>query len=219
MIRSADVRTDSETRQWEARLNREWPQREQVAACIVAQINSDSVSSPRVVELACGAGYLAEALFRQQPDARYCGFDLSPHLLDYARRRLVDYATRPENECEIEFRCADLVRDDWDEQIMDMGWAGQVDAVVSLQALHDLGGLTQQRKVLARARQLLRPGGVLAYGDLLLDAKNPHPSRFTAVQHKEMLRAAGFVPDNAAQLVDSAGAVRFGSFGCFRSSK
>ncbi len=185
----------------------------------MAHINIDSASSPRVVELACGAGYLAEALFRQQPDARYCGFDLSPHLLDYARRRLVNYAPRTDNLCEIELRCADLVRDDWDEQMMEMGWAGQVDAVVSLQALHDLGGLAQQREVLAKARQLLRPGGVLAYGDLLLDAENPHPSRFTAVQHKEMLRTAGFVPDNVALLVDRAKAVRFGRFGCFRSYK
>ena len=217
MIRSADVRTDSETRQWEARLNREWPQRAKVAAWIVAQISGVSASSHRVVELACGAGYLAEALLRQLPHARYCGFDLSPHLLDYARRRLVDHATRPENASEIEFRCADLVRDDWHEQLEDMGWARQVDAVVSLQALHDLGGLAQQTEVLARARQLLRPGGVLAYGDLLLDAQNPHPSRFTAAQHDEMLRAAGFAPGNAAQLVDSAETVRFGRFGCFRS--
>ena len=71
MIRTADVRTDSDARQWEARLNREWPQRQQVAAWIVTQITSESISSPRVVELACGAGYLAEVLLRQLPTARY----------------------------------------------------------------------------------------------------------------------------------------------------
>ena len=215
MIRSADVRTVSETRQWEARLNREWPQRAQVAAWIAARISGNTASSPRVVELACGAGYLAEALLSRLPDARYCGFDLSPHLLDFARRRLVDNAARSENGCQIEFRCADLVGDDWGEALSDMGWAGNVDAVVSLQALHDLGGLAQQTEVLTRAREMLRPGGVLAYGDLLLDANNPHPSRFTAAQHEEMLRSAGFGQNSGTQADGNAATARFGNFGCF----
>ena len=171
-----------------------------------------------MVELACGAGYLAEALFRQLPAAHYCGFDLSPYLLDYARRRLVAPAIRPGKLREVELHCADLTRANWEEALRGMGWAGEVDAVVSLQALHDLGGLPQQTEVLARACALLRRGGLLAYGDLLLDVENPHPSRFTAAQHEEMLRAAGFTPDadDAAQPSDSAATVHFGRFACFR---
>ena len=113
MIRSADVRADSDARQWEARLNREWPQRAQVAAWIVEQISANSASSPRVVELACGAGYLAEELFRQLPAAHYCGFDLSPYLLDYARRRYID-GRRSLSEI------LDLVMADIEEEGMDV---------------------------------------------------------------------------------------------------
>ena len=55
MIRSNQIRTDSEARSWETRLNRERPQRTMAADWIAAQISASNRSSPRVVELACGA--------------------------------------------------------------------------------------------------------------------------------------------------------------------
>lgn len=87
---------------------------------------------------------------------------------------------------------ADLVKDNWLGQLEEMGWKGKVDAVLSIQALHDLGGLAEQQQVLTQARVLLREGGVLAYGDLLFDDQNPHPSRFSRSQHEDMIREAGF---------------------------
>ena len=179
----------------------------------MSQIDSPPATSPRVVELACGAGYLAQTLFQQIPAARYCGFDLSPHLLDYARGRLSPQEHGRPIDGEVEFRCADLVNSDWEKSLFELGWAGQVDAVVSMQALHDLGGLEQQTDVLERSRSLLRAGGQLVYADLLQDPDEPHPSRFNVSQHEEMLRAAGYVPFPAVQA--SAGAV-FGLFGCFK---
>ena len=198
-----------------------------MAAWIGARISASSVTSPRVVELACGAGFLAEVLQRQLPGIRYCGFDLSPHLLDFARRRLDGLRSRHVSENELDFRCTDLVRDDWTEQVQGLGWMGKVDAVVSIQALHDLGGLGQQAEVLKRARDLLRDGGLLAYGDLLLDDENPHPSRYNAAQHEEMLRACGYSLDGS-QSADHEGeqlhlksnaTARFGGFGCFACYK
>ena len=227
MIRSADVRTPNDAHQWEARLNREWPQRTQVAAWIGAQVGANSASPPWVLELACGAGYLAEALYRQLPGIRYCGFDLSPHLLDQARRRLVGDECSTAKDGVMKFHCADLVRDSWTAEVLALGWMGKVDAVVSIQALHDLGGLGQQTKVLKRARELMRPGGLLAYGDLLLDDENPHSSRYSAAQHEEMLLAAGYSQDSG-QLTEHRGVTsrlkgfattRFGDFGCFACLK
>ena len=223
MIRSADVRTDSEVRSWEARLNRERPQRREVAAWITSQISAASAGSPRVVELACGAGFLAEVLKGQLSGLRYCGFDLSPHLLEYARRRLDGSPGEEGNAATMHFRRANLVSDNWPAQLVEMGWAGKVDAVVSIQALHDLGDLAQQKLVLEQARSLLREGGLLAYGDLLLDAENPHPSRYSLEEHEEMLHSCGFsVPgtsptDCGRQNSGSRGfaAARYGEFGTF----
>ena len=211
-------------REWEARLNREWPQRIEVAAWIAAQIAQGGGTAPKVVELACGAGYLAASLVRHIPDLRYCGFDLSPHLLEFARQRLPSPADRPEGQAEMHFHQADLLLHDWVDRLLRMGWAGRIDAVVSIQALHDLGGREQQTAVLAQARELLRPGGQLAYGDLLLDNENPHSRRFSAAQHEEMLGAAGFSQSDALQPADSAqpphgnaaGFACLGEFGCFR---
>lgn len=215
MIRSADVRSDAEARQWETRLNRDWPQRSQVAAWIVSRIDCPPASSPRVVELACGAGYLAAALFHRFPAAHFCGFDLSTHLLEFARRRLTGKESDSPTDRVVELRSADLAGPNWEETLHELGWAGQVDAVISLQALHDLGGQTQQVDVLERSRALLRTGGQLIYGDLLVNADNPHTSRFTEGQHEEMLRAAGFPEIQDRRGADGAATARFGDFGCF----
>ena len=227
MIRSADVRTDSEVRSWEARLNRERPQRREVAAWITSRISAASADSPLVVELACGAGFLAEVLKGQLSGLRYCGFDLSPHLLDFALRRLDGSAGEEGNFCTMHFRCANLVSDDWTAPLVEMGWAGKVDAVVSIQALHDLGDLEQQKHVLEQARSTLRDGGILAYGDLLYDAKNPHSSRYSVEEHEAMLHSCGFsVPDTSLtdcdrQDSDSNGfaVARYGEFGTFACCK
>lgn len=223
MIRSNQVRTDAEARTWEARLNRERPQRTVAADWIAARISASNRSSPRVIELACGAGFLVDRLQRRLPGIRYCGFDLSPHLTDYARRRFqADTGQRREGTV-LEFRCANLVTDDWTAQLAAMGWAGEVDAVVSIQALHDLGELVQQKQVLEQARRLLRPGGLLAYADLLLDPESPHSSRYSSDEHQQMLQACGYSnsrdlstgprrAETGPRVFDTA---TFGDFGCF----
>ena len=227
MIRSADVRTDAEARSWEARLNRERPQRQEVAAWIARKINVNSAGSPRVVELACGAGFLAEVLKRQLSAVRYCGFDLSPHLLEFAQQRLEDVPGERRDGSALQFHCENLVNDEWTAQLAEMGWSGKVDAVVSIQALHDLGDLAQQMQVLKKVHGLLRKGGLLAYGDLLLDTENPHSSRYSRAEHEEMLRACGFslpestTTENLSDGLSSQGyaAAAFGDFGTFACRK
>lgn len=198
-----------------------------MAAWICTRISAAAASSPRVVELACGAGFLAEILKRQLPGLRYCGLDLSPRLLEFARRRLETVPGEQENGSAMKYYCVNLVNDDWTAQLVDIGWEGKVDAVVSIQALHDLGELPQQKQVLEQARGLLRDGGLLAYADLLYDAQNPHSSRYTLEEHEEMLRSCGYsisgrsstegvVGDSGFQ--DYASAV-FGEFGAFACRK
>lgn len=198
-----------------------------MADWIASRINVHSEGSPLVVELACGAGFLAEVLKRRFPAIRYCGLDLSPHLLEFARHRIEVVPDGRNEGSVILFRCADLVSHDWTAQLMEMGWAGKVDAVVSIQALHDLGDLAQQERVLKLARGLLHQEGFLIYGDLLLNDEVPHPSRYSRKEHEEMLRDCGFPIPGASNgecvRVDSgpqgyAFAV-FGDFGTFACRK
>ncbi len=198
-----------------------------MATWIAAKVAASPATKPRIVELACGAGYLASFLKGHLPGIHYCGFDLSPHLLDHARRRLDAARGSQTDDAQMEFHCADLVRDDWTEKLLGMGWIGIVDAVVSIQALHDLGGLEQQAQVLKQAHELLRTGGVLAYGDLLQDAENPHPSRYNVDQHLQMLSESGYSlrdslsadRDEVQPQTDQSAAARFGAFGCFAGYK
>lgn len=223
MIRSADVRTDAEARSWEARLNRERPQRTMAADWIAARIKAGNRSSPRVVELACGAGFLADRLQQQLQGIRYCGFDLSSHLTDHASRRFQTDREERLDGSALEFRCVNLVTDYWTAQLDEMGWAGKVDAVVSIQALHDLGEIGRQKQVLKQAHGLLRAGGLLAYADLLFDAESPHSSRYSKDEHEEMLQACGysnsgdFSTDRRSEEPGRQGfeTDRFGDLGCF----
>lgn len=227
MIRSADVRTDSEAQSWEARLNRERPQRREAADWIASRINDLPARSPRIVELACGAGFLAEVLKKRLPAFRYCGFDLSPHLLEFAGRRLEEVPDERGGGNVLQFLCADLVCEGWTSKLAEMGWAGKVDAIVSIQALHDLGKLTQQKRVLKLARGLLHREGLLTYGDLLFDDEVPHPSRFSREEHEEMLRDCGFsIPGTStAERVRNVSGPQgyafalFGDFGTFSCRK
>ena len=194
-----------------------------MAAWIAAKISANSAGPSRVVELACGAGYLAAFFQRHLPGIRYCGFDLSPHLQSHARRRLVGSEPGQSEDVEMEFYCADLVNDDWPEKVHGLGWMGKVDAVVSIQALHDLGSLEQQAGVLEQAHALLRTGGLLAYGDLLQDPNNPHSSRYDAAQHVEMLLECSYSLEGSLSAdreksqvnSDESASTRFGDFGCF----
>lgn len=223
MIRSADVRTDAEARSWEARLNRERPQRTLAADWIAARVRAGNRNSPRVVELACGAGFLADRLQQQLPGIRYCGFDLSSHLTDHARRRFQTESEERRDGSVLVFHRANLVTDDWTSQLVDMGWDGEVDAFVSIQALHDLGEIGRQKQVLKQAHRLLRAGGLLAYADLLFDAESPHSSRYSKDEHEEMLQACGY--SNSGNLSTDRGGEgsgrqgfetdSFGDLGCF----
>ncbi|MDE0080002.1 MAG: class I SAM-dependent methyltransferase [Caldilineaceae bacterium] len=198
-----------------------------MAAWICSRISAASTGSPRVVELACGAGFLAEFLQRHLPGLRYCGFDLSPHLLEFARRRLEAVSDEQGIGSTMKYHCVNLVNDDWTAHLVDMGWLGKIDAVVSIQALHDLGELPQQKQVLKQARSLLRDGGMLAYGDLLYDAQSPHSSRYKVEEHEEMLRLCGFsisVGSSAKSGLGDSGfqdyaAAVFGDFGAFACRK
>ena len=154
---------------------------------------------------------------------RYTGFDLSPHLLTCATRRLASDSEQRDSKSEISFLQADLVHDNWTHLLEELGWRGNVDCVLSIQALHDLGGLAEQRRVLSQARELLKAGGVLAYGDLLFDDQNPHSSRFSHQEHEDMLRACGFslagaptaYKDFPRSSADGYASTAIGGFGCY----
>jgi len=99
------------------------------------------VTGQRVLDAACGDGYLARALAAR--GARVTGIDLGPRLIERARRR--------DPRGEIDYRVADL-------SAPLPGESGSFDAVATFLALNDVD---DYRGFIATLADLLKPGGRL----------------------------------------------------------
>ena len=133
-----------------------------------------------VVELACGPGILAAFLLERLPDLTWAGLDFSAPMLELAKDRLTPFGERAS------LAQVDLRAPDWTSE---RGRPAQ--AVISMQAMHDVGGEDEHARVYAAARRLIAPGGLFLNADFVAHAGGG-PSRIAAVRHLEMLRAAGY---------------------------
>ena len=128
-----------------ANLRRPW--RADVFAAIVEELRALGRPSPSVLELGSGPGYLAEAVHRELPEVCYTLLDFSTPMHDLARARLGPWTT-------VRFVTADFRRDDWSDNL------GSFDAVVTVQAVHELRHKARAVGLHKVARRLLRPHGV-----------------------------------------------------------
>jgi SAM-dependent methyltransferase len=136
------------------------------------------------VELGPGPGLLAELLLAELPHMSYIGLDSSELLLAYARNRLAPFGPHAR------LIQADLNAEGWLAQLPD-----QIHAIISLQAMHDLGDESQINRVYGLARRLLVPGGLLLNADFVVppDQADPErPGRLNIPRHLELLQAHGF---------------------------
>ena len=114
----------------------------------------------------------------------YTGVDNSPALLERAKARLAPFGRRAT------LVQADLNGDTWVNQL-----AGPFDAIVSMQALHDLGPEAKIERIYRLSRGLLAPGGVLLNADLVVapGSENPEkPGRLTIARHLQLLTTYGY---------------------------
>lgn len=105
--------------------------------------------SPRVVDCGIGTGALAARCVEIRPDARLCGIDQDPEILEAARRRLA--ATGADVE---------LVAGSF----LDVALA-PCDAIVASLAFHHVPTEAAKRRFYAACREALRPGGLLISAD------------------------------------------------------
>lgn len=110
---------------WADAANVKRPWRVEFFAAIVAELGRLPRRPFSVLELGSGPGYLAQAVFREFPDARYTLLDSSSAMHDLARARLGAVAGA-------QFVTTDFTRDSWADEL------GSFDAVVTVQAVHEL---------------------------------------------------------------------------------
>jgi cyclopropane fatty-acyl-phospholipid synthase-like methyltransferase len=141
-------------------------------------------AAPHVLELGCGPGALAEVLLDALPAITYEGVDLSGPMLELARERLARFGSR-----------ARLARADLNAAQWTRGIRLPVDAVVTNQALHDLGSDEAVTATYLRVHALLPETGMLVNAELVIPADGSKPSKpgkLTVAAHLERLREAGF---------------------------
>ncbi len=137
------------------------PSRDEQFGLIASLVPAGRADEFAVVDLACGAGALTEAILRRFPRCHALALDGSPRMLAHARVRLAEFGQR------VHFGEFDLRASDWFDSIPDT-----VRCVVSSLAIHHLDGLEKQqlfKQVFAK----LPSGGALLIADLV-EPVNPY---------------------------------------------
>jgi len=179
-----DFRVEHIARTWAQQSDLKKPQRPEVRARIAKRIAAGGFGdvgagprAPRILELGCGPGYLAEAILDQVPLAAYTLLDFAPPFLAMARERVERFpGTR--------FVLADFVDPAWTEGL------GTFDAIVTMQAVHELRHKRRAPTLYAQTYELLTPEGLLLVCDGV--PSNDTPLGMTLAEQQAALASAGF---------------------------
>ena len=156
------------------------PVRESVFHHILAHLELLRAETPHIVELASGPGILAEFLLERLPRATYEGLDFSAPMLTLARERTEHFGER------LRLHQVDLRDDDWAAALRP-----GPQAIISIQALHDVGDEADHERIYRAARELLASCGLFLNADLM-QTRDGGPARIPVQRHLAMLSAAGF---------------------------
>lgn len=176
-----NLQSPAGARAWADAADRKRPHRVVIRAMIADALRRLPAGA-RVLELGSGPGYLAEQVLRACSQlGGYTLLDFSEPMLDMSRRRLASYPAAS-------FVCADFKSDGWTDLV-----EGPYDAIVSMQAVHEV---RHKRHVPALYRQiyrLLKPGGPVLICDRVPEDDTPRSTALfmTAEEQVEALLDAG----------------------------
>lgn len=112
----------------------------------------EMLAQPKILDLGCGNGTLAEALALSNYEGQYLGVDGSQTLLSFAKERLQPYPLM-----RARFELADLL----DSALADKLAVETYPLIVCFATLQHLPSSTNHQKFFMNARQMLAPGGQL----------------------------------------------------------
>ncbi len=137
---------------------------------------------PRVLELGSGPGFLAERILGAIPVETYTLVDVSPAMHALARNRLKAHAA------ETRFVIADYSAPAWSRNL------ATYEALVSLQAIHEVRHKDRVPDVYRELRAHLAAGAIALICDRCLTPEHPGDEtlHMTAAEHEHALAAGGF---------------------------
>lgn len=173
-----------QARAWTADTIARRPWRPRFFAAFCAALTAHFDGPIRIAELGSGPGHLAGAILRGCAVRSYCAVDFSPAMHSLAREHLDDLAPQ------VRFVLADFRDPHWSEGLQ------PIDALVTLQAAHELRHASRLPELLTQIREALRPGGLLLFADHYAKPGNAENSGLylTREEQPEHLALAGFAP-------------------------
>lgn len=178
-----DLRVDAVAQQWAAEADVKRPWRAGLRGAIAERLASHQQDPLRVLELGSGPGLLAEQILLTCVVAQYTLLDFSPPMLELsrARMRLHPAAT---------FALVDFKQPGWTQLVP----GAPFDAVVTMQAVHELRHKRHASALYAEVHGLLRVGGLLVVCDHAPpdDGERSRSLHATLDEQHVALGAAGF---------------------------
>jgi SAM-dependent methyltransferase len=130
------------------------PWRPRFFAVFVAALNNlPANGTMRVLELGSGPGHLAAAMLKRCRITEYVALDFSDAMHDLAKEHLGELASR------VRFERRDFREPDWASGL------SPVDAVLTLQAVHETRHRDRAPALFRQIRESLKPGGLFLYCD------------------------------------------------------
>lgn len=137
--------------------------------------------NPKVLDVGSGPGFLAERVLGGCDLASYHLFDFSPLMLDLSRARLRDFGERAV------FHQGSFLDERWWQLL-----PTPFDAIVSMQAIHELRDSARIPKLYGELKLLLREGGVILIADEVNDGDRKEKHLMSLSEHEAALLRAEF---------------------------
>jgi drug/metabolite transporter (DMT)-like permease/SAM-dependent methyltransferase len=191
-----DLQSPEGARTWAENAERRRPVRAGIREAIGDRLASLAPGS-RVLELGSGPGFLAEHLLgRCSGLASYTLFDFSAPMLEMSRARVARFPAA-------RFVLGDFRSTDWTRHVV-----GPFDAIVTMQAVHEVRHKRHVARLYRQVRDLLAPGGLFLVCDRTPEDDTPRSRALFMTEQEQTaaLTEAGFVD---VELVMAADALAF----------
>jgi|SRR6478736_647895 len=153
VLTTVDHRDEETARRWAVESAVGKPYRPRFRAEFARILAKRGPAPQRILELGSGPGLLAERVLRDVVVTEYVLFDFSEVMMKMARHAV---GPRADVTCHV----GDFKADDWHLDLQ-----GPFDAVISMQAVHEIRHKRHVPLLYARVKTLLRLGGVLLVCD------------------------------------------------------